>query len=125
MHARQGDGQDRIAQRPELERAGLTLARAPRDGQAPRGASEGEHALVPLARGAAPADLYVRGGSLLNVYTGEIYPAGVAVKGRRIAYVGLREDMIGSRTRVIGTTDTRRCARTWTCRSKRGSTTAP
>jgi adenine deaminase len=57
--------------------------------------------LTAVARGAAPADLYVRGGSLLNVYTGEIYPAGVAVKGRRIAYVGLREDMIGPRTRVI------------------------
>jgi adenine deaminase len=57
--------------------------------------------LTAVARGAAPADLYVRGGSLLNVYTGEIYPAGVAVKGRRIAYVGRREDMIGPRTRMI------------------------
>ncbi len=34
--------------------------------------------LTDVARGAAPADLYVRGGTLLNVYTGEIYPANVA-----------------------------------------------
>jgi adenine deaminase len=57
--------------------------------------------LTDVARGAAPADLYVRGASLLNVYTGEIYPAAVAVKGERIAYVGLRDDMVGPRTRVV------------------------
>ena len=28
--------------------------------------------LTAVARGEAPADLYVRGGTLLNVYTGEI-----------------------------------------------------
>ena len=57
--------------------------------------------LTDVARGAAPADLYVRGASLLNVYTGEIYPAAVAVKGERIAYVGPRDDMVGPRTRVV------------------------
>ena len=60
--------------------------------------------LTGVARGAIPADLYVRGGSLLNVYTGEIYPAGVAVKGERIAYVGARDDMVGPRTRVVDAT---------------------
>ena len=45
--------------------------------------------LLAVARGAAPADRYVRGGLLLSVYTGEIYPANVAIKGERIAYVGL------------------------------------
>ncbi len=54
--------------------------------------------LTAVARGEAPADLYVRGGTLLNVYTGEIYPANVAVAGERIAYVGLRDDMVGPRT---------------------------
>ena len=54
--------------------------------------------LTAVARGAAPADLYVRGGTLLNVYTGEIYPANVAIAGERIAYVGLRDDMVGPRT---------------------------
>jgi adenine deaminase len=57
--------------------------------------------LTAVARGAAPADLYLRGGTLLNVYTGELYPANVAIKGERIAYVGLRTEMIGPRTRVL------------------------
>jgi adenine deaminase len=57
--------------------------------------------LTHVARGAAPADLYVRGGTLLNVYTGELYPANVATRGERIAYVGLRDDRVGARTTVI------------------------
>jgi adenine deaminase len=57
--------------------------------------------LTDVARGAAPADLYVRGGTLLNVYTGELYPANVAARGERIAYVGLRDDMVGPRTSVV------------------------
>jgi adenine deaminase len=57
--------------------------------------------LTRVARGDAPADLYLRGGSLLNVYTGELYPANVAVGGERIAYIGSREDMVGRRTRVL------------------------
>lgn len=57
--------------------------------------------LVAVARGEAAADRYVRGGLLLNVYTGEIHPANVAIQGERIAYVGLREDTVGPRTEVI------------------------
>ncbi len=57
--------------------------------------------LTAIARGEAPADLYVRGGTLLNVYTGEIYPANVAIAGERIAYVGPRDDMVGSRTTTL------------------------
>ena len=57
--------------------------------------------LTAVARGAAPADLYLRGATLLNVYTGELYPANVAIRGERIAYVGLREEAIGARTRVL------------------------
>ena len=57
--------------------------------------------LTTVARGRAMADLYVRGGTLLNVYTGELYPANVAIKGDRVAYVGLRDDMVGERTRVL------------------------
>ena len=57
--------------------------------------------LTAVARGAAPADLYVRGAALLNVYTGEIYPANVAIAGERIAYVGPRDDMLGARTAIL------------------------
>src|SRR5262249_54763725 len=60
--------------------------------------------LTDVARGAAPADLYVRGGTLLNVYTGELYPANVAARGERIAYVGLRDEMVGPRTQVVDAT---------------------
>src|SRR5438876_752475 len=55
--------------------------------------------LIAVSRGDRKADLYVRGGALLNVHTGEIYPANVAIAGERIAYVGLREDMVRPRTR--------------------------
>src|SRR3989442_146842 len=57
--------------------------------------------LTAVARGQAPADLYRRGGHLLNVYTGELYPANVAIVGERIAYVGLRDTMAGPRTLVL------------------------
>ena len=57
--------------------------------------------LTAVARGAAAADLYVRGGTLLNVYTGELYLANIATLGARIAYVGLRDDMVAARTTVI------------------------
>src|SRR5438132_1656916 len=60
--------------------------------------------LTDVARGARPADVVIRGGTLLNVYTGELYPAHVAVKGERIAYVGGREDMVGARTTVLDAT---------------------
>jgi adenine deaminase len=58
-------------------------------------------ALTAVARGQAPADLYLSGGTLLNVYTGELYPANVAIKGERVAYVGPRRDMVGPRTLVL------------------------
>ena len=54
-----------------------------------------------VARGERPADLFLRGASLLNVFTGEIYPANVAIAGERIAYVGTREECLGTRTRVL------------------------
>ncbi len=57
--------------------------------------------LAAVAQGRAKADRYVRGGLLLNVYTGEMYPANVAIRRERIAYVGLRDDMVGPRTELI------------------------
>ncbi len=44
-------------------------------------------ALIAVARGDAPADLLLTGGKLVNVLSGEIYPAEVAVYGGRIAAV--------------------------------------
>lgn len=61
----------------------------------------GRRRLTAVARGAAAADLYVRGGTLLNVYTGELYRANVATLGERIAYVGTRDDMVSARTTVV------------------------
>jgi adenine deaminase len=60
--------------------------------------------LTAVARGQAAADLYLRGATLLNVYTGELYPANVATRGERIAYVGLGQDMVRRRTRVLDVT---------------------
>ena len=67
----------------------------------PRLALDARRRLGAVARGERAADLVVRGGSVLNVFTGEIYPAHVAIAGERIAYVGPREDVVGPRTRVV------------------------
>jgi adenine deaminase len=42
------------------------------------------------------ADLFLEGGRVLNVYSGEIIESNVAVKGERIWYVGPRSDSIGA-----------------------------
>ena len=57
--------------------------------------------LLDVAAGRQAADLYLDGGTLLNVYSGELYPANVAVAGRRIAYVGRGRAMVGSETSVV------------------------
>jgi adenine deaminase len=59
--------------------------------------------LIDVALGEKPADLVIRDGNLVNVYTGEILDhQSVAVKDRRIAYVGQQiEPMIGDNTRVV------------------------
>lgn len=57
--------------------------------------------LLDVAAGRRAADLYLEGATLLNVYTGELYPANVAVAGRRIAYVGSSRAMVGPSTEVV------------------------
>ena len=47
--------------------------------------------LVAVARGDAPADRLIRGARVVNVYSGEIVEANVALAGERIAYVGPRQ----------------------------------
>ncbi|HEY9898317.1 MAG TPA: adenine deaminase [Pantanalinema sp.] len=44
--------------------------------------------LIAAARGNHPADLVIRGGRVVNVLTGEVYAADVAIIGDRIAGVG-------------------------------------
>jgi adenine deaminase len=66
-----------------------------------RPARDERRGLTAVARAATPADRYLRGGTLLNVYTGEVYAANVALRGERIAYVGPRDDMVGPATEVL------------------------
>ncbi|MBF7083134.1 adenine deaminase [Desulfallas sp. Bu1-1] len=62
------------------------------------------HELILTAKGEINCDLYIKGGTIINVYTGELLPANVAIKGKHIAYVGDRETMVGERTRLIDAT---------------------
>src|SRR5690606_10222578 len=57
--------------------------------------------LVAVALGEQPADLVIRGGQLVNVYSGEIYRADVAIHGERIAAVGDVERCLGTATRLV------------------------
>lgn len=44
--------------------------------------------IIKLARGEETADLLLQNGRIINVYTGEIYPADIAVSGNRIVGIG-------------------------------------
>ncbi|NLJ57029.1 MAG: adenine deaminase [Firmicutes bacterium] len=68
--------------------------------------SEEMAALIRVALGDEKADLVITGGSLVNVYTGELLKGyAVAVKGKRIAYVGQDAGhTIGTATKVIDAT---------------------
>src|ERR1700682_4434794 len=50
-----------------------------------------EH-IVAAARGDEPMDLVVRAANLVNVFTAEIYPADIGIKGDRFAAVVRYED---------------------------------
>ncbi len=54
-----------------------------------------------VALGERPADLAIRGGRLVDVHTGEIYAADVAIAGGRIAAVGDVERCVGEQTRIV------------------------
>lgn len=47
--------------------------------------------LLAVAGGKAPADLVIKNGRIVNVYSGEIYAGGVAVCGNRIAWCATRQ----------------------------------
>jgi adenine deaminase len=57
--------------------------------------------LVDVALGNEPADSLIVGGNLVNVFTEEIYPAEIAIKGGRIAAVGDVSYAKGPETKVI------------------------
>ncbi|WPD18114.1 adenine deaminase C-terminal domain-containing protein [Thermaerobacter composti] len=56
---------------------------------------------VRVAMGRRPPDVWFRGGTVLNVYTGRWEPAEVWVAGARIAYVGPDRPTVGPDTRVV------------------------
>ena len=60
-------------------------------------------ALVNTAQGKEKADIVIKGGNLVNVYTAELLEnTSVAIKGKRIAYFGKNiEPLIGPKTQVI------------------------
>ncbi|MRM89218.1 adenine deaminase [Faecalicatena contorta] len=57
--------------------------------------------LLEVAAGRTPADIVVKNGKIVNVYTKEIYEGGVAVSGNTIAAVGDVDYTIGENTKVI------------------------
>jgi adenine deaminase len=57
--------------------------------------------LVAVALGEAPADLVIKGGQLVDVYTGAVYRADVAIKGDRIAAVGDVDRCVGPDTEAV------------------------
>ncbi len=57
--------------------------------------------LMAVARGQAPPEVLVTGGTVLNVYSGELLPGTVAVAAGRIAYVGDRPFEAGPSTTVV------------------------
>ena len=62
---------------------------------------EDRRRLRQVALGRENADLFLRGGTVVNVYSGELVEANVAVSGDRIAYVGPEERCVGPETEVI------------------------
>jgi adenine deaminase len=60
--------------------------------------------LIRAGQGKIPSDLAIRGGTLVNVMTGETYPADVAVYQDTIVAVGDISDYIGDRTEIIDAT---------------------
>ncbi|MCD4673171.1 MAG: amidohydrolase family protein [Anaerolineaceae bacterium] len=57
--------------------------------------------LFDVAMGKVPADLVIKNGQIVNVYTGEIYEGGVAIAGDRIAASGDVDYAIGETTEII------------------------
>lgn len=57
--------------------------------------------LIDVAKGMKSADIYIKGGTIVNVYSGEFLKQNVAVYKDSIAYVGDSERSIGENTKII------------------------
>ncbi|SRR5579871_2137349 len=57
--------------------------------------------LMEVAAGRRPARRYLEGATVLNVYSGELYGANVAIAEGRVAYVGPSRAMVGDETDVV------------------------
>jgi adenine deaminase len=57
--------------------------------------------LIEVAKGMKSADIYIKGGTIVNVYSGEFLTQNVAVYKDSIAYVGESEVSIGENTKII------------------------
>ncbi len=57
--------------------------------------------LIDVATGEVSADVVIKDGKLVNIHTREIYTADVAIKGKRIAYVGEAGHTVGNKTKVL------------------------
>lgn len=57
--------------------------------------------LIEVAQGRRSADVYIKGGTVINVYSGEYLPQNIAVYKDCIAYVGEDESSIGEQTVII------------------------
>ncbi|MED1724915.1 adenine deaminase C-terminal domain-containing protein [Brevibacillus parabrevis] len=57
--------------------------------------------LIRVSKRQAPASLWIKGASVLNVYTKEWHEHHVVVAGERIAYVGEKEPLVDEHTEII------------------------
>jgi adenine deaminase len=60
--------------------------------------------LIQVARGDIRADIVIKNGNLVNVFTKEIYQEDIAIKGKYIASLGSTERQIGPSTQIIDAT---------------------
>ncbi|MCP1124999.1 amidohydrolase family protein [Bacillus sp. 3103sda1] len=57
--------------------------------------------LIEVSRGKHPATIWITGGIVFNVYTGELERNNIVLYEDRIAYVGMREPQIDEKTKII------------------------
>jgi len=57
--------------------------------------------IVEVARNEQPAELVIHNGRIVNVFSGEIYPGGIAITGNRIAATGDMGDYLDQALKVI------------------------